>query len=368
MTRRILFLLPVLAMGVLLGCGEGGSRAAQGPIAIFTAPAETVIAKVGGVAITVGDYRRSLDFEKNLYIFRNGKGSDFEKKLARFEERRLRMILPQLVHNALLYGYLDSKCGGREVANADEALAKFVKLFGQKAVKLGPEGLAAAAGVELADLRERALLGAREAKASLAFDPAQTTVSEKEIDEGLARLDAYKAMVATSNAFAYAVASNALAAVKAGEDFAAAAERFGALEPKEATEWGWFNRDDFDQMAKGCPAFTRWAFTAKVGDVGGPFDIDDGLSIVKVVDRQKGAAAASMAAKQVEEVQLVRINFQMLEENTEPRTREHCREALLAWKKRDAMTRLFTTLFNEAKIAYPNGDKLDFKVRKEEQK
>ena len=82
---------------------------------------------------------------------------------------------------------------------------------------------------------------------------------------------------------------------------------------------------------------------------------------MKIVGRQEGSEKASMVTKQVEEVQLVRINFAMAEEQPEPRTREHCRAALLNWKAQDAQNRLFTKLFNEATIDYPSGSKLNFK-------
>lgn len=359
-------MIPILGIGVLLGCGEGEGRVAtpMGPIAVYEAPAETVIVQVGDTKITVGDFRRRFDFEKGLYTFRNAKDRDCAKKFAKIADQRQQQYVAQLVHDALLNDYLDSACGGRDVADADRAIAKFLRHGGAKASKLGFEGLAKEIGVDAAYLRDEALRSAREEKASLVFDPGQTTVSENEIDEGLARLDAAKARIAATNTAAWAACSNALQAVKAGAEFATVGRKFGAEDTQEAIEWGWFSREDFDMMAKRCPALKRWAFTAKVGEIGGPFDMDDGLSIIKVVGHQEGSEKASMASKQTEEVQLVRINFLMAEENTEPRTREHCREALLVWKRQDAQTRLFTKLFNEAKIAYPNGGKLDFKGRK----
>ena len=350
----------------LVGCGQE-KKVGTEAVAVFTAPAETVIARVGETEITVGDYRRRLGFETAVYrltmMNSKHKPKDAEKRLAGFERSRLRVILPQLVHIALLDRYLASACGGAEVPDEERIVTRGVQKLG---AKIGRKGgsiveVAKEIGVEPEYLAAQILVPAREVKARIVFEPASTNVTEQEIDEGLARQAAYTERAIATNRVTRATCEKTLAeVVKPGADFVSIAKTCGADNPKEATEWGWFNRDDFDMMAKGCPAFKRWAFAAKVGDIGGPFDIDDGLSIVKVVGRQDGAERASMATKQVEEVQLVRINFAMAEETPEPQTREYCRSALLTWKAQDSQNRLFTKLFNETTIDYPSGSKLDF--------
>ena len=364
---RIVFAL-LLTGGFMSGCGK---EQPKGPIAVFTADSSVVIARVGERDITVGDFRRRLDYETAVHKATMMKAKkppkDAEKRLKRFAEFRARQILPQLVHCALLDRYLDASCGGREVEGAKAALDKALKHYAKRIRHKGLtlEGLAKELSVEPAYLRDQLILPAREDKARLTFAPASTNVTEKEIDEGLARMDAYAERAIASNRVSWAACSNALAKVRAGADFESTAKAFGADAAGEAKEWGWFGRDDFDMMAKECPQFKEWAFAAKDGEIGGPFDLDDGLSVVKVLKHQTGSAIASMATKQVEEVLLVRMTFPMVVERPEPRTREHCREALLNWKARDAQRRLFEKLFNETEITYPNGTKMDFKRRNE---
>ena len=375
MTLHKLSLLPALLLGLLVGCEKEPSAVepsapeatASDAIAVFSAPAETVIARVGEVEITVGDFRRHFNYETSVYrltmMNARHKPKNPEKRLAGFERSRLSGVLPNLVHIALLERYLASDCGGCSVADEERIVTQAARRLGAKIGKKGATltEVAAEIGVEQDYLRKQFLIPSREAKVRLVFDPASTNVTEQEIDAALARLDAYTERAAASNRTTRATCERTLAAVlKPGADFAAVAKTCGADNPAEATEWGWFNREDFGMMAKNCPAFRRWAFAAKVGDIGGPFDIDDGLSIVKVVARQEGTAVESMASKQVEEVQLVRINFAMAEENPEPKTREHCRSSLLEWKAHDAQSRLFTKLFHETEIEYPNGTRLDF--------
>ena len=371
---RIAFAL-FLAVGLLSGCGREPSTG-KGRIAVFTADPSVVIARVGGKDITVADFRRRLDFETAIHKATMMKAKtppkNPEKRLEMFADSRVRQILPQLVRCALIDGYLVRECGGREVTDAEAVLGKSLNRYSKKLRLKNPKAddLAREFAVDPAYLREQLLIPAREEKARLAFDPASTNVTEKEIDEGLARLDAYTERAIASNRVAWAVCSNALAKVCAGADFEATAKAFGADEFNEAKEWGWFSRDDFDMMAKSSSEFSgadfkAWAFKAKVGDIGGPFDLSDGLSLVKVVGHQDGTAAPSLAANGTEEVQLVRMTFPMMVERPEPRTREHCREALLNWKARNALKRLIEKLMKETEIAYPSGEKLDFKRRKD---
>ena len=362
---RIAFAI-FLAVGLLSGCGKESANAPKKSIAVFTADPSVVIARVGERDITVGDFRRQLDFETAIHRVTMMKAKkppkDPEERVRKFSEFRARQILPKLVHCALLDRYLDASCGGREVDGAEKVVGKGVKRYANKLRQKGMtlEDLAKKLSVDPAFLKDQMLLSAREEKARLVFDPASTNVTEREIDEGLARLDAFIARAVASNRVTRATCSKALEKVRAGAGFAATAKAFGVEDPHEAEEWGWFSRDDFDMMAKDCPQFKDWAFKAKVGEIGGPFDVDDGLSIVKVLERQAGTAQPSMASGGTEEVRLARINFPMAEENPEPRTREHCKDALLAWKAGDAQKRLFGKLFNETKIDYPNGAKMNF--------
>lgn len=356
------FVVSLAALVCLLsGCGEKASPVAPGgAIAVFSVPAGTVLVKVGDRAITAGDFRQRLAYETGVfaYTMRNAaqQPKDPADRLAKFEAQRLQGVLPQLVHCALLDAYLDASCGGREVKDADRELSKAVsRLMPKKLQKEGFEGLAKGIGVPSAYLKDQILLGAREEKARTVFDPECVKLTEREIDEGLARMDAYTERAVASNKVIWATCSNVLVRVKSGEDFAKLGLTIGDA-GHEGEEWGTFERDEIESAA-----LRDWAFSAKVGDVGGPFEVEDGLSVVKLLSRNEGTAQASLASAKTADVAFARINIPMLDEHPEPRTREHCREALLKWKARQAQNRLFEKLFKETKMTYPNGDKLDFK-------
>lgn len=343
------------------GCGEGEKPAcAGGVVAVFAAPDSTVLARVGARDITVGDFRKKLAFETGVFAFtmKNAKTppKDTAKRLAIFEAQRLPNILPQLIHCALLDAYLDSACGGRDVKDADKEVEKALRRFlPKKQRSLGLDGFVKAVGTTEGYFTEQILVGAREEKARLVFEPESAKITEKEIEDGLERMEAYTARAVASNRVTWVSASNVLARVRAGADFAELGRTNGNA-GEEGSEWGSFEKSELE----GVP-LQQWAFSAKVGEVGGPFEVEDGLSVVKLLEREGGTEAASLASAKTAEVKLARINFPMIDENPEPKTREHCRTAILSWKARNAKKRLFEKLVRETKIEYPNGDRLDFK-------
>ena len=287
---------------------------------------------------------------------------DIEKRLKGLVIQRQSAIVPLLVHDALCKVYLKANCGGEEVSGADAYVSRHLKKIVPHVRRLQTlEAFSAEAGVDPAYFRDQILMDLRDEKALRHFDPAVTNVSEAEIDAGLARLDAYTARAVASNRVTWATCSNALARVRSGVDFAAVNREFGGMDEEEAKEWGFFSRKELEN-----DALRTWAFGAKVGEVGGPFDLDDGLSLVKVLKHEKGTAEDTMASAGVESVTLARITFPMIVEQPEPRTRDHCRRVLQAQNVRWAKKRLFEKLFGEVKIDYPNGNSLDFTDNEED--
>lgn len=354
---------PVVMLGcILAGCD--GSKGSDATVAgsVFEVPAETVLVKVGETPITAGDFRKRIAFETAIYRYcleNAGRVSvkEFQKKLLKFERRRSSETLPALVREVLIDAYLAKSCGGLSVEGADESIQKTVAGIGETAKnpKLTFADVLQVSGCDEAYVRGVFLASRRERKALKSVDPGFDQVSEDEIQAGFARLDAYTAMAVASNRVTWATASNVLAQVKGGLDFAAAGERYGEM-ANEAKEWGEFTRDEIENEG-----LRAWAFSAKVGEIGGPFDIEDGLSIVKVLSHTAGSEKESMVSLQAEEVCLGRINFPMIEEHPEPRERNFCRNAILGRKYAEASKKLMSRLYDETKLTYPNGKGIDLR-------
>ena len=148
----------------------------------------------------------------------------------------------------------------------------------------------------------------------------------------------------------WATASNVLNQVTNGLDFVEAAKKYSVFGPDEAERW---TMDEYSEIAN--EKLRDWAFSAPVGSIGGPFDVPDGLAIVKIVDRSDGLLEPSLASELVANVTLSRIGFYMIVPDPEPRTREHVREALTKWKMKNAQMSFFKELHDGMKIEYPQG-------------
>ena len=355
---RIAFAL-FLAVGLVSGCGK---EQPKGPIAVFTADPSVVLVRVGGRDITVGDFRRRLDYETgiNAFSWRHSRAYNPKKEerhLANFTNKRMPQIMPLLIRSALIRNYLVAEFGSDGIENADAVVSNAVRSLAAKVKerKLTLGALSEETGSDAAYIRDQLLAQSREQKALMRFDPTIEDVSEKEIEECFARIDAYVERAVASNRVTWATCSNVLARIRGGMDFKAAGRKYGDS-ANEAEEWGFFNRDDLANDQR-----REWAFSAKEGEVGGPFDIEDGLSIVKVVRHEGGTKSPSMASTKVEEVTLARINFLMVEEHPEPRTREYCSKVIRARKTRMARERLYGRLYDETKFEYPSGEKIDYR-------
>lgn len=332
---------------VLAGCGERAHSVAfeGGVIPVFTAPESVVVAQVGKKAITIGDFKKRLEFETGIFKACHSKVKDLETRAKKFRAHRVRGVLNLLVRDALIDQYLDDSCGGCGALDEAAAISNQVASLKLRDFK-----------IEDAYAKAWFLRAAREEKAVFAFEPSAKEITEAEVDDAMLCQDEYKANAIATNRVTYALASNVLEKARSGEDFAALGRKYANFEPQESEEWATFERAEIDN-----PELRDWAFAAKTGDIGGPFDLEDGLSIVKVIGRTEGAKEASMAAQEVETVCLARITFLMVVEEPEPHTREYCRATRLRLKKMRAMEKLVESLFEKYEITYPSGETLDFK-------
>ncbi|MBP5226679.1 MAG: SurA N-terminal domain-containing protein [Kiritimatiellae bacterium] len=333
-----------------LGC----ERRPVGPQSVFSAKSKTVLVNVNGDDITVGDYRRRYDLERAIFRYTKSDLTEEELKsqTARFMNSREPQIIAELINQLLIRQYMR----GAQLKLPDDVSNAVVAGELRKFKHNGTLGaFAERLGMDADYLRDQLLAAERVAFSRDAYGNGPFTVTEKEIDEGLERMDRYHDFAVASNTVTYATASNVLHAIRAGMDFIAAGKKYGAYRPEEAEQWMSFSPDEI-----GNPYLKTWAFSAPVGSVGGPFDLEDGLSIVKILDRQDGTMVESVVSEKVAEVTLSRITFYMLVPDPEPHTREHVREALIRWKGNNAQKALFQKLHDDMRLLYPSGTNFVF--------
>ena len=349
----------VASAAMLAGCDWFASPSRMREIPVFDVDEGFVLAKVNGESVTAGDFRKRHDVEGAIYRHTNKKSKSVEKletSTVSFMAKRNLSILAELVNHRLVQQYISSNKICIPGAERESFLARCLAKLKFKGGTV--QSAASELGVDAKYLEGQLLVPLQIDAARTHFAGGSFTVTEKEVDEGLARQDRYYERAVASNATVYATASNTLKAVTApGVDFANAGLAYGEYERDEAKRW---DRMEYDEIAKENKAMADWAFKAPVGSIGGPFELDDGLSIVKILDRNEGMLQNSSVAKEVADVTLARITYHLVVPEPEPRTREFVRETLANWKKEQAQKGLFDELHSEMKLEYPNGTNFVF--------
>lgn len=272
-------------------------------------------------------------------------------------------IIPELVNNVLVDQAIRNY--GLSISNEAEkaVLQSAVLSFGMK--KGGEVEIAKKIGYkDAAYVKEQLLLPLRYEILREKLVPSSKTVTEKEIDEGLERQTRYYDRAITSNIVTYATCSNVLAQIKSGKiDFVEAGQKYAQVNPESVVEGEDFDDEDFvpenDEYKKSLADLKKWVYEAEIGEVSGPWEMEDGLSIVKLLTRSGGGTGGD---DEPDEVKLARITFVMLEPEPEPRTREFVRESLLKWKAGKAQEEMFKKLHSDMKLEYPLGTNFIFTV------
>ena len=344
----------------LAGCSD---RKSDGAFDVYSASRGDVMAVVNGEAVRASDFFDRQRAELAFYAYGNGKrtlaaaeGDErFRSRLDKVRYQREGYILAELVNQALIGQYLAKE---RIDVSAEESEQTVSNSLRKINFKQSLAAFAATNGLEAATLRRHILASLRVQTAVAHFDPASTSVSEEEIDAGLKRLENYRDLAVASNAVTFATCSNVIRRVESGADFAAIGRQEG-FSPEESEEWDNLVHDEFTNKE-----FEEWAFSAPVGSVGGPFELDDCIGVFKILDRVEGTREPSMASAEVASVRLARIAYPVIDPEPEPRTREYVRGALLKWKATQSQKELFRRLHEEMKLDYPSGTNFVYDISK----
>lgn len=327
----------------------------DGPVNVFTAPDSTVLVKVNGEDVTAKDFRDRYGVEEAIYRLknRNKPVDQLEQGTAVFMGKRKFQILALLVNQRLISGYLAKESQKIADDEAESALNASLRKLAHRGT-LGE--YAAKLKVDASYLREQLLVPVEEKKAYECFGGGPIVVTEAEIDEGIARQNSYYDRAVASNAVTYVTCSNLYKRiVNERLDFKETGKKYGQYNPEEAEYWERMEASEIENAD-----MKKWAFTAPVGSIGGPFDLGDGLSIVKILERTDGTLEDSAVSLGVADVSLARITFYMLDPEPEPRTREFVRKALYNREMKRRLKKLFEKLHSEMNLEYPYGNNFMF--------
>lgn len=174
-------------------------------------------------------------------------------------------------------------------------------------------------------------------------------VSDADIAQRMNDVEAFNARAVASNDLQRAKALKIREKALAGEDFAELARQYAQVDPSSGTEW---QSVDINEIAPE-EELRQWLDTQpSEGDISGPINLDDGLAIIKVVERNK--INADDYFDETTEFRLVRITlfaYEFFQEEDEDQTRQ----TLEKEHREKAQKELFNRLYNAAVVEFPNG-------------
>ena len=319
------FIVSAFCAVLLWGCSREETREADKVRDISGESDSFVILKINGKPITMADYRRRLAFEKTIWKIRNSSRSvrAFEGALKNFLRMRQPEILSVLMNSALIYDEAERRNLLLNEKNVQTECARTLKSlnYSGNVTQFAKEFEFDQKYLERQICQRQQIFAVRDS-----VFPESGTVTDDEVAAKLRQLNEYYDFAVASNHVTWATCSNALQSVAAGLTLEAVGQKFGA-NVDDAERWAAFAPEEITNLE-----MREWAFSAPVGSVH-EFDLDDGLSIVKIISREDGAMTASLAAEKEAEVILARINFVMLVTEPMPRKAENVRAGILELKQ-----------------------------------
>jgi len=151
---------------------------------------------------------------------------------------------------------------------------------------------------------------------------------------------------AATNRLVMALGTNISLMARSGEDFAELAKRFSEEDEHEGVEWGVFYAHEIED-----PKIRKTAFELPVGGVSDPLDTDEGMYIIKVLER------AGTGDGKPQTVRLARIYRRLMRggEDLPLPSRDEIRRAYLNERISDIQPEMLRPLREAARIEYPNG-------------
>ena len=316
---------------------------------------------IDDAGVTMSDYRQLLELNCKCFAELQKNQQIKSQTPEDYREKRGEMLVGEMVNSYLIDREARKRGLEAPLAEVERARDEFVRRF--PACGTNAVDVFRSLGVDESFMMRMHEQDVRREMLLCAECPGITNVATADIQMAKDKLAKFRADAAGSNAVQRARLEAALAEIRSGGDFVAVGRKYepvqeplseGAKSPAE--EWGEFEKSDLECEGE---ALQKWAFSAKPGDVAGPFEVQDGLSIVKLLEVSEGTEDDSMASAKVKTVRLARINLEAYAAVETPDD-----ATLIVWIKdlnrRTTLQRLLDDLRGKARIVI-NIDKEDRK-------
>jgi len=337
--------------GVLLaaaGCGKkkpAGIIVAEKQRAMSELAPNDVVVSVNGEALTKKDYEAQVALYMALFAYATPNAQ--KQKLDAFRRTREPKTVLEFVNTQLALQEarrLKISASPDDVKKAEEAIVS-----GYTKGRKTPDDFYRALGAHTERFKRQVKtdLLVKETRKALYAD--RIAVSESDIDGIEKKITDWNAVYLLSNQVVVARGEEIVRQLRAGADFAETAKAVSQHQPEDGVLWGEFARSEIADAK-----LADLAFRLPVGSVSDPVDTEEGLVIIKVLERTDGAQVESAIALNVATVKLARILLLMYnaaEELTRPQIREALEKDRLSKVQQEWMLKLWQS----ARVEYPNG-------------
>lgn len=316
---------------------------------------------VNGEKVTKRDFEALLILRDKLWRICQNRTLDVTPgEIDKFRVEAGDGLMLELIHQTLFRQYakkINATPSQKQIDIATKDLLKSLRRPGYTI-----EGIATLIGGDAAELfRKIPYFDARDAisRQSVTTNDLDN-VSDDELQRRIDFVKRFDANAEAMNEKAKERLKAARKRIMAGADIAEEASKiFDTVHPEYAKKWGRFEIQEFPADED----LHKWLLTAKVGDISDPLDLDDGIAIVKVLEKGKGEAPEGVTPPDA--YTLVRCTVKALEKMRYQDERQ-MRNQLLFWKRQEAQKKLGVMLAEEAVIEYPNGTNLFTNLVKED--
>ena len=344
-----------MALVVLVGCGGDGAK-----VKTFADlnPGDAVL-RVNGENLSWGRICENLNLEYVNFLLgmRKTIKNPSDPVYTGFRERRLGAVINEMTNTILIDQ--EAKAHGMAVPPEEfgAACTNFVSVWRRRGLTAEDNYSSVVACLGVSEQMMNGMI-AQEIRRNryLAFlEPRVTNCTEKAIAEVRAKLADYNVRMTATNEQQMAFLRKIKAEISAGQDFGQMVEKYGEVSPSDATEWGRWNWEDFDDPEM--KPLQEWAFSAPVGSVGGPYDLQDGASLVKIVSRDEGDRKVIFSTTNLATVVLARLTRRMFRIFPQPPEDEVKAQLMRHWKTK-TLNDLLARLQRDMKVEHPYGTNL----------
>ncbi|MCL2104470.1 MAG: peptidylprolyl isomerase [Kiritimatiellaeota bacterium] len=312
-----------------------------------------VIVSVNGAKLTKKDWEARMSLHMALYAY--GMPNATAQKRDSFRKSREQRTILEYVNTQL--ALQDTRRLKIEVPPDSVREAEQAIINSYTKGRSTPDDFYRALGVNAEPFKRQVKTDLLVKKTRQALYADRLAVSESDIDAFEKKTADWNAVYMLSNQVVVASGEELVRQLRAGADFAETARAVSQHQPEDGVLWGEFVRSEIED-----PKLAELAFTLPVGAVSDPVETEEGLVIIKVLERTGGTQTESAVSLNVSSVKLARILLFMYTA-WEERTRPQIRKELERSRVSEVQQEWLAKQWGAARIEYPNGTNLWPRVR-----